>query len=292
MAKAYVKVDSSNLRETLKRFEEATGKSVPEIVRASARICAVELANRTQLFSVGKGGGKAKLEEYKGYLRKDILKQVKDRAALEEKASKIASESLRIKLQSAIASGKEDAIGALLKAVGTIKDASNFKTKKGPAAIGEIHQSLRSKKTGRTLSTRPYYYYAPGGIDGYVNKIAKRLGYAKSGWAECAREIGGIKGDGARGIPAWAKRHKGNNFKITDRCKSGTKNPSITMVNTTPWVSRLLRPSYQKEAIEIARGKMIKMMNAVFAAIAKEKKAKYAQSVKSLSQQVIDQNNE
>jgi len=271
MAKGYIKVDATNLKEMLLRFEQVTGKSMPQIVRSHARICAVELANRTQLFSVGGGGGKAKLDEYKGYLRKDILKAVKDTDALNKKAAGIADAGLRARLQAVAASGNLQGIAAMLKAVGTIADVSNFKPASGPAAIKSIHAPNRSKRTGRALSTRPDYHFAKGGITSYVEQVSKKLGYAKSGWAECAREIGGVKGDGARGIPAWAKRHKGNNFKVTDN--SERKSDShFTMTNTTPWVSRLLSKGDQAEAVDNAKKRMIKAMNKVFSYVAKNGK--------------------
>ena len=271
MATGYVKVDSTNLKEMLRRFEQVTGKSMPQIVRAHARICAVELANRTQLFSVGKGGGKSKLDEYKGYLRKDILKAVKDTSALNEKAAGIADAGLRARLQAVIASGDQRGIAIMLKAVGTIADVSNFKTVSGPSGIKSIHSPNRSKRTGRALSTRPDYYFAKGGITSYINQVAKKLGYVKSGWAECARKIGGVKGDGARGIPAWAKRHNSKKFKVTDNSDS-KYSPHVTMTNTTPWVSRLLPASDQAEAVDTAQKRMIKAMNTVFRYVAKNGK--------------------
>jgi hypothetical protein len=286
MAKGYVKVDSTNLKEMLARFSEATGKSVPEIVRASARICSVELANRTQLFSAGKGGGKAKLNKYTSYLRKDILKIAKDKKSLREKAANIADAGLKVRLQAAIASGKPQAIAALLKAVGTIKDESDFKSV-DTSQIGAIHKAHRSKRTGRALSTRPSFNYSENGIETYLNIVSKRLGYAKNGWAECARAIGGVKGDGARGIPAWAKRHKGNNFKVIDQSNLKQINPSITITNTTPYVSRILRPSDKSEAVAVGRLRMIKMMNAVFSALAKERKAN-SRSVDSITKSVTE----
>ena len=79
-----------------------------------------------------------------------------------------------------------------------------------------------------------------------------------------------MKGDGARGIPAWAKRHKANNYKVTDN--SGAKDPSVTMTNTTPWVSRMLNARDQDNATNIAREKMIKAMNKVFSYVAKNGK--------------------
>lgn len=281
MAKSYIKVDASNLKEMLKRFEEVTGKSMPQIVRAHARICAVELANRTQLFSVGTGGGKSKLDEYRGYLRKDILKAVKDTAALDDKAAGIADAGLRARLQAVIASGNLQGIAAMLKAVGTITDVSNFVSVSGPSDIKSIHGPNRSKRTGRALSTRPNYNLAKGGITSYVNQVAKNLGYVKSGWAECAREIGGVKGDGARGIPAWAKRHKGSNFKVSDSSRNKS-DPHFVMTNTTPWVSRLLPPRDQSDAANIAQQKMIKSMNKVFSYVAKN-----GQDVESVTSQEL-----
>lgn len=272
----------------MKSFQEVTGKSVPDIIRTSARICAVELANRTQLFSVGKDGGKARLEKYKGYLKKDILKSVKDTDKLNEKAASIANVKMRERLQAAIASGKPRVIGAMLKAVGTIADANDFKQIRGTASIEQIHSNLRNRRTGRSLSTRPFYYYAKTGIPTYVNKISKRLGYTKSGWAECARKIGGTKGDGARGIPTWAKRHKGNNFKVKDRSTRGIFSPYISMTNTTPWVSRLLSKADEAEALDIGRHRMIKMMNAVFNYITKQRRAD-ARAIKSITAEIVAQ---
>ena len=134
------------------------------------------------------------------------------------------------------------------------------------------------------MSTRPVYHYAPNGIDGYVETIAKRLGYAKSGWAECARTIGGIKGDGARGIPAFAKRHKAKNADVDLTKLKSIGNPHVTMTNLTFWVSRLLPEQKQNEALLIAKEKMIKMMNIVFDYVAKNGK-----DVESKTSEAIDQ---
>ena len=271
MAKGYVKVDASNLKEMLLRFEQVTGKSMPQIVRSHARICAVELANRTQPFSVGSGAGPAVIARGTMYLRKDILKAVKDKGKLDEKAQQIQDEKLRTRLQAMIASGNEAGIAALLKACGVIKTVQNFHSVRGNSDIGDIHKSNRSKRTGHTLSTRGEYYFAKTGFDGYVKTVAKRLGYAKSGWAEAARKIGGVKGDGARGIPAFAKRQKGNNGEAKDNTER-KDSPHFTMTNTTPWVSRLLPPRKQTDATNVARDKMIKAMNKVFAYVAKNGK--------------------
>ena len=271
MAKGYVKVDASNLKEMLLRFEQVTGKSMPQIVQSNARICAVELANRTQPFSVGSGAGPSILSRGTKHLRKDILKAVKDKGKLEEKAQQVGDEKLRARLQTVIASGNESAIAAMLKACGVIKNAFNFHMVNGKDHIRQIHRANRSGRTGHTLSTRGEYYFAKTGFIDHLETVAKRLGYAKSGWAECARKIGGVKGDGARGIPAFAKRQKGNNGEAKDNTER-KDSPHFTMTNTTPWVSRLLPPRKQTDATNIARDKMIKAMNKVFSYVAKNGK--------------------
>jgi len=279
MATGYIRLESEGMQKLFLRFEEATEKTIPQIVRSYARVCAVELANRTQLFSVG--GGKGKLAEYTGYLKKDLLKITKDREALDKKADSIADTKLRARLKVVIASGDIPAIAAMLVAVGTIKSISDFQQVTGSSEFSAIHKSHRSSRTGRALSTRPRYHYAPGGIDSFVTPVAARLGYVKSGWAECAREIGGVKGDGARGIPAFAKRHKGENFKVTDQSNQKSK-PYFTMHNTTPWVSRLLPASQQAEAANNAKVRMVKYMQTALTKIAENK-----ESMQSITDQAL-----
>lgn len=100
---------------------------------------------------------------------------------------------------------------------------------------------------------------AKSGIKGYVAQAAKAIGYTKSGWAECARKIGGLSGDGARGIPAFAKRQRGSNWKVDDN-GGNLENPNFVMTNTTPWIRRLLDAGQEQEALRIAKHKMIKSM--------------------------------
>jgi len=287
MARSYVKVDSSNLKTTLLQFEEVTGKSMPQLVRAHARICAVELANRTQPFTVGSGVGPPVLARGTMYLKKDLLKITKDPETLDKKAAGIADDKLRARLQAVIAAGKNPAIAALLVAVKTIKKASDFKAVSGPKEMGPLHKSNRSSRTGHALSTQPVYHFEKGGIDGYVKTVAKRLGYAKSGWAEAARKIGGIKGDGARGIPAFAKRQKADNFDVKDG-SDNQSNPSFTMTNKTPGVSRLLKNSEKDKALDGAKYKMIKQMNKILRHVAKNGKDVPAVTAELIAENATD----
>lgn len=267
MAKQSVKLDAGNLKEMLGRFEEMTGKPMGDIVRSHARLCAVELANRTQPFTGGGKGGRETLERNKAYLRKDLLRVVKDKAKLEEKADMIEDAKLQTRLRNAVNGGNPATLAAVLKACGIIKDASNLHMVNG-SGIGDTHIKHRSKRTGRTLSPRQEIYFAKTGFDAYWKQISKRLQYAKSGWAECARKIGGIKGDGARGIPASAKRHKGKNGKISPHFDV-KKNPHVIMTNTTHYVSRLCKEGVMVDSVEIAGKKMAKAIQKAFDYLAK-----------------------
>jgi len=287
MANGYVKADSSNLKTMLLRFEEVTGKSMPHLVRAGARICAVELANRTQPFTVGSGAGKTALDRGKTNLKKDILKPVKDTEKLREKADGLRNEKMRTRMQAVVAAGSQPAIAALLAACKTILDPSHFKPAAGVPNIRTVHQSRRSKTTGRALSAAPDYNYAKTGLDSYVSQVARKIGYTKGGWSACAREIGGIKGDGARGIPAFAKRHKSENGQVLDQ-SANKSNPHFKLTNTTPWVSRLLNNSQQQKALDVAKSKMIKQLNSVLRHVAKNGKDVPATTAELIAETATD----
>jgi hypothetical protein len=98
------------------------------------------------------------------------------------------------------------------------------------------------------------------GLQTYTNEIMRRVGLSKAAWADCARLIGGTKGDAARGIPAFAKaKRHAKSGKIINGIHKG--NPYITMTSEIPWASRILRIDEIRFAHHIVRDKMIKMAN-------------------------------
>jgi hypothetical protein len=131
------------------------------------------------------------------------------------------------------------------------------------------HKDHRSQKSGRSWSPKRNMFIATTGLSSYIKQIQKRVGLAKAQWADCARQIGGIKGDGARGIPAFAKskNHK-TSGSIIDGLKS--RNPSITMTSKLPWASRILPKDEIKFAQHIVREKMIKQASIMTRAAAKK----------------------
>jgi hypothetical protein len=250
-----ITVDSKELDEILKNHELFVKKSVPEMVRKYSRLCAVELANRTQPFSVGTGAGKKAEGLGKGAVDKGVGTVIAGPAALQLIVDKTTSEKLKAQLQGHLTSNNMKAFGSALKAVGMYKDYEML----SKSQLGDAHKNHRSKKTGRSYSPKKEFLTAAN-LGAYIKKVQKRVGLSKSGWADCARKIGGIKGDGARGIPAFAKaKRHGSHGHVTFKLKG--KNPSIAMRNDIPWISRICPSSEQKKALGIAKDKMIKEMN-------------------------------
>ena len=253
---AKITVDSKELDEILKNHEAFVKKSVPEMVRKYSRLCAVELANRTQPFSVGSGAGKKAEGKGKKAVSVGVGKVIPSKERLQIIADATTNEKLRKQLQSNINSGNMAAFGASLKAVGMYKDYQVL----SKSQISDVHKQYRSKITGRSLSPRKTAFLTSANLGAYIKKIQKRVGLSKSGWADCARKIGGLKGDGARGIPAFAKtKRHGSHGRVTFNLKGD--NPSVTMRNDIPWISRICPPKEQMMALKIAKDKMIKEMN-------------------------------
>lgn len=252
-------IETTKLDDILKAYSALTGKGLAEITRAHARICAVELANRTQPFTSGAGSGPARLKQSVFYLEKQIRRPIRIKQDLDERFQKIEEEKTRVRLTNLLNAGRYNVIKQILTNLKIIKSPEHFQIISGQGELAATHKSRRSTRTGMTYSRSGEINLAKSGIQSYINKVAKAVGYTKSGWAECARKIGGVKGDGARGIPAFAKRQRGSNWRVDDN-GSNLENPNFVMTNTTPWIRRLLEVRDEKDALRIAREKMIKSM--------------------------------
>lgn len=262
-----ITINADNLTSVLLQYTTLTGKGIPELMRSNARLCAVELANRTQPFSVGKAseaGAKAKTA---GETRtaNDIGKVIKSKSRLDEIFAATQSDKLRANLSKLAASGRWDDLKSVFQKLGfgAIEFVSNAES------FNAAHKYNRNRSTGHTFKKADKLYIATSGLPAYIKEIVKRVGLSKSGWAECARQLGGVKGDGARGIPAFAKRHNKGYGKVTESI-SGAKT-SFTLINTIPWAEKVCRPSEQRTALTMAKTKMIEQMRRAIKAAAKPK---------------------
>jgi hypothetical protein len=248
-----ITVNADNLKDVMQQYADITGKGIPALMRSNARLCAVELANRTQPFSVGAGRASSAKRSGETRTANDIGKVIKTTDRVREIISRTKSESLRKSLQMLADAKKWNDFRIVLQNVGfgSIEFISG-------QAIKNAHKTNRSSRTGRTVNKPSTLYIATSGLAGYIREVVRRVGLSKSGWADCARQIGGVNGDAGRGIPAFAKRHKGGFGRVSEFISGA--NTKFTMTNSIPWADRVCPASEQRTALTIAKTKMINQM--------------------------------
>jgi hypothetical protein len=279
---ASIRADTADLRAVLAKHSEFAQKTVPDMVRAHARLCAVELALRTTPFSVGSMNEKAK-ELGEKAVEWNIKRMIMDRKDFESFIGNFGNERLRARIQKLIAAGKWATLTEVLNRIGYAEKLGgvDFVKRSGFAAL---HEKYRHKITGRTLKKTDKMHVATSSISGYVKKVQKRVGMSKGGWAQCARLVGNLKAgkngkaaDNARGIPQWVKRHK-HGGEVKDKTNN-TKNPHVIMTNTFPWISRICPKVEQDKSVRIATQKMLEsFVHALKAAAKKNAKDNKAKS--------------
>jgi hypothetical protein len=249
-----VKITSNtkDLQEIIENFKSFSKTTLPILVRRHARLLAVELANRTQPFSLGSGGKDAN-KLGKNAVDNDVKKIFRDKQSMQIVIDKTIDEKLKEKLQSLLNAGKLEAIGKIFKSVGMINESRIVAKAEKP----QLHKQHRSPTSGRSYSPPKEMLISLTGMPGYIKEVQKRVGHSKAGWADCARRIGGVAGDPERGIPAFAKSKKHTaQGSIIDGTHAS--NPFIIMTNNVPWTSRILPEREQLAAIARVREKMVK----------------------------------
>ena len=78
-------------------------------------------------------------------------------------------------------------------------------------------------------------------VDKYTNEIKKRVGFAKSGWADCAKKLGGT-----RGIPAWIKNQKGDMGDVQKKFVGSSM--EIILINKVKYIGKLVDNYHIKKA--------------------------------------------
>lgn len=253
------------VEDMLSKFAQLSGGGISDLVRANARLAAVELANRTQPWTDKKDNkGADVLEKVSKTVTTDVKKVIKTKDDFETYLhGRIQDERIKKRLLEVARADRYDLLGKIMFNCGMITSEDGIKKLTGDSEHSETHKKYRSN-TGRTSSPTDAKYISQGLLT-YIQNVLKRIGYAKSGWAECARAIGGIKGDGARGIPAFAKRQRGNNFNFQKISAQ-----QFEMTNSTPYIDRLCDSSAKSAAVDVASDNLTKSILKAFDAASKK----------------------
>ena len=252
--------DKTPFEKILDEYAKITMRSIPDAVAASARLLCVELAKRTQPFgdkeTARAVGEKAITRDLRGgslTSRKRVgLFGIADFTDEEGFAWYATGPNVRLFIT------KEGRV------YGT--DKSYFKPNVSQGEMRKFHKSKfrNGRMSAAGASTRDVgrwkfiekWFVDKNSLDQYVDSQLKKVGWAKAGWASCAREIRRVtKGSATRGIPRFVTRHDSPYSDVIDNTND-TKNPRVTLINSTPYIRQVLSPS----SIEAAKGAVITRM--------------------------------
>ena len=271
--KVQATVDTSDLRAKLREFELVVGREMSGAVRQFARRACVYLANATQPYS-GKGeDGASRSKEAKALGEKAVevdinkvfytpdsggfARAIKERVAKSQR-SEDSKAKFNARLDGYIASGNRAALRKIVEDFnwqGVVDHVD-------PA----LHQQARTGSRRKVNKRRGQMHMVLGGRKGaigtYTNKIKRRVGIAKSGWAACAQQISvDQKQKSTTGIPAWVTRHAGGREGSDVDQSRDKRNPRVTMTNNIKWASQVLSNSAKRDSLRLAKENFLKYMN-------------------------------
>lgn len=247
-----IKVQSVEFQKALDRYAKETGRSMRNVVK---RAC-VFIAKAYMVSTKPKERNKNKVNfrEHKGEIiyngkadHKDGVKSVMrdigrvfgtyQQASIEIKQQ---SENAAKGFARATRHGDWSEAERILQSVG----GKNSDAKLGDIGNQSHKKFRRSDKIVKFTDKKT--------LDAYKKKIAARVGFAKSAWAQAGAKFGRMTN-----IPAWIKRHKAP-FSVMDHTKK--VNPGAIMTSHVRYADSVLSYAEQSYAMRFARGRMITMM--------------------------------
>lgn len=260
------------LSSILAKFDQMDTGGTARLIKAHARLCAVQLALRTQPFSVGQKGKGTAYQSGALRVEYDIGKVVRTNDKLLEITNYIKNPAIQARMRKLIESGDYESVGKILKATKiAIGFGGDVEVLRNAATMKSAHGKHRNPQSGRTRGkTDKMYIATKSRFDSYLKQAVARVGRSKAGWADCARKINAVQGDGARGIPAWAKSASHGSAGVVNDNAASKPLGYVEMRNTIPWTDRICKASEQEAAMAFAKQSFIKSLQRSFAAAAKK----------------------
>lgn len=263
-------VNDKKFQRALRNFYAGSQKDRAEILRAQARLIAVNLAHQTAPFGTDKG---AKLKGETS-IKADVNRVYKS-AAVTHRNIWNSGKGANLKH----VEDSRQAAAAFIRMIRTGKTAEaeklledlNLERYRG-TSVGSFDSGLAIKKARhgarRKVSQNQFVNLVvqnQQALSRYTKQVVARVGMAKAGWATPAKYLGGT-----RGIPAWVTRHSEGRAlgSIKDQSQKDTR-PFIQITNHVPYVSKCISPAQIQRALDNQRQKMIRAIN-----IAAAKRAK------------------
>lgn len=249
MVKVTADVDLRGFNAALERYKDAVGKSWPEVLKQQGRLLAVNLATETQPWGNSQEGFKVGKDAVLRDVGRVFVASSGMYERLKEKSIKVARA-----YWSCMSTDRVDRAERILQANGVNAHHAKKPDPELHVARRDRHGHVRQKKNQYPAAI----IFDEKKITTYANKVARKVGTGKSGWAQCAEELGG-----ARGIPLWAKRNRSGSTGGVDDNSTAMNNPSVTLENRVRYIGNLCRKSAIARACRIQREKMEKHIERV-----------------------------
>jgi len=256
------KFDDLKLRQTLEEYAQIRNVTIPDAVIFNARLLCVELSRRTQPF-----GNEPAKKVGEGAIVKDLLGRSMQRAGI---FSPIGPAMLNQSEE--YANGN---VRLFVKKDGTVygTDKFHYRPDAAESDMRAFHKRFfvngkfssagsRTKDIGRWKFIEKMFVM-PGTMDSYLQQRFKTVGWAKAGWAACARELRKVfTGSAVKGIPAFVRAIDSPNSDVIDKTNNA-KEPSVVLINTTKYISRILPITEQLNALAVVKAKMKKQLERI-----------------------------
>lgn len=251
-----VDTDLRGLTARLNMLRQFTHRSLADMAKEHARLVALDMAGRTQPFSVGNVQGAKKQGEEA--VANDIRKLYKDMDGLLEMVRNWKSSPWQRALVKALESEDWNGVAALIDEsylLGRLVDAPDF----------SVHQKYRNSR-GRVRS-RGFFEIVrkKESLLAYIRSRQLWVGWAKSVWWTIAQKINvtSLK-DPAAGFPAWVKRHNAPG-SIQDYTNDPTY-PYVIMRTELGWMTRVLEQRHITRGLWIVEDKMLQRLKSIWRA--------------------------
>jgi hypothetical protein len=228
-----LKIDTDQMRNALNRLSVYQRKDLPTLVQQSARRVAVNLSRGTAPFGFNLGA-KTKVDKA---IVGDVFKVFDSVPSVAGRMD----EERRKQFAFLEANRSPAVVSQFLRENGI--DLRYSKS----ATVGEMKKTQGGRKR-QPRNQRPRVVAPLERVSKLLEKLQRRVGLAKHGWALCARRLGGT-----RGIPAWVTRSKGRPQAGSVSVTQLAGSTSVAMTNHVPYISSLtsnqtMRRAMQREA--------------------------------------------
>jgi hypothetical protein len=233
---------TNNAAKGFRARAAAVEKSLPQLLRRAGRLCAVSLATSTQPYGID---SEAQLLGQRAVVR-DIRKVY---ALPSDAFPAFPNPKAGAAFWQAVSAADWPRASGILR-----RDCPKFANVELRAFDGGAAHKANRNNQGRIAKSQDYVFVVqnPAELKAYINTEFKLVGYAKAGWAACARALGGVSG-----LPGWITRHKAPG-KVEERFGNGVA--EIVLVNQVRYATEVLSESQKKVAVGIAGDRLFKAL--------------------------------